>query len=219
MAQLFQKCFKNECLEVCKLISISDSDSGNIVQVCNSDEEKFIVKWNKYHNNISEFKYEVRIQKAAYELDIAPRILQVYEQKSEKSRGGYIYIFMSDLISLGYKSISEYFGTFNNKGQQIGFKQNKEKVDIPMIIIKKIAHALKKLHSIGISYGLHPGNVFTNGDKIMFLDFGLSEIYTNKDLAWKNEKYTTTRKFITSLGTQTLHLIPNNWKDIKTLCK
>jgi serine/threonine protein kinase len=218
-----KKCFRNECLEVTKLISVSDSVSafGNIVQVKNNEGETFIVKWNRYRDNVSEFKYEVRIQKVAYTLGIAPQILQVYEQKSERSRGGYIYIFMTDLIRLGYKSISQYFGTFNKRGEQTGFKKIRgERGDIPQIIIVKIAEALKKLHSVGIAHkDLHPGNVFTNGDRIVFIDFGLSEMYGNKEDAWRSEKYATTRKFITSFGTQTLHLIPNNWKDIKTLSK
>ena len=91
---------------------------------------------------------------------------------------------------------------------------------MPESIIRKIADALKKLHSIGVAHkDLHPGNVFTNGEKVMFIDFGLSEMYGNKDDAWKSEKYASTRYFVTSFGTQTLHLTPNNWKEIKQLCK
>jgi predicted Ser/Thr protein kinase len=217
-----KKCFRNECLEVSKLISISDATSayGNIVQVTNSGNETFIVKWNRYRNNIDEFKYEVRIQKAAYTIGIAPKILQIYEQKSKNSSGGYIYMFMTDLIVLGYKSISEYFGVFN-KGIQVGFKKNKtEKLnDVPSIIIEKIAESLKKLHSIGIAHrDLHPGNVFTNGKNIIFIDFGLSKKYSSREEAHRNEKYSSTRKLVSSEGTYE-KLIPNNWKNIKKLCE
>jgi hypothetical protein len=216
-----KKCFQNECLEVTKLISISNETSafGNIVQVMNSKNESFIVKWNRYRNSVNEFKYEIRIQNAAYTLGLAPKIIQVYEQKSQKSSGGYIYIFMTDLFVLGYKSISEYFGIFK-KGKLVGFKKIKnEKNDIPNFIIVKIAESLKKLHSIGIIHGdLHPGNVFTDGKNIKFIDFGLSKKYANKDDAYKNEKYSSTKYLLTSEGTYD-KLIPNNWKYIHTLCK
>ncbi len=217
-----KKCFRNKCLDVIKLISVSDETSsfGNIVQVSNDGNETYIVKWNRYRDTITEFKYEVRIQKATSSLGIAPRILQVYEQKSNLSSGGYVYIFMTDLIKFGYRSISEYFGIYKN-GKQIGFKKYvDERQDLPQSAIVKIANTLKKLHSLGIAHrDLHPGNVFTNGQKIMFIDFGLSEMYANSGEAWRHEKYATTRKFITSEGTYYTNLIPNNWKDIKILSK
>lgn len=215
-----KKCFKNECLDVTKLISISNI-GGNIVQVRNSDGDTYVVKWNKYKNNISEFKNEVRIQKKASELKIAPQVLQIYEQKSEKYSGGYIYMFMTDLVKLRYKTISEYFGTFNNKGQQTGFKKLKnEDNDLPDKMVRKIAEAVKKLHSLGIAHrNLHPGNIFTNGENIVFNNFGLSEMYDSKEEAWLNEKYSTNQKFITSYGVKNEHFIPNNWKNIKILSK
>jgi len=218
-----KKCFNNECLEVTKLISVSEDTSffGNIVQVLNKNGETYVVKWNRYRDNVNEFKYEVRIQKAASTLGIAPQILQVYEQQSERSSGGYIYIFMTDLLKAGYKSISDFFGIYDRKGRQIGFKKYQgETHDIPQLAIVEIAKALKKLHAIGIAHkDLHPGNVFTNGQRIVFIDFGFSEMYANVGDAWRHEKYATTRKFVTSGGTQNTHLIPNNWKDIKTLSK
>ncbi len=217
-----KKCFRNKCLEVTKLISVSDETStmGNIVQVANDDNETYIVKWNRYRDTVAEFKYEVRIQKAAFSLGIAPQILQVYEQESERSSGGYIYIFMTDLIKLGYKSISEFFGIFKN-GKQVGFKKyTGEKDDIPRLAIIEIAKTLKKLHSIGIAHkDLHPGNVFTNGRKIMLIDFGLSEMYANSGDAWRHEHFSSTRHFVSDEGTPFTHLLPNNWKDIKALSK
>lgn len=216
-----KKCFRNECLEVSKLISVSDETSsfGNIVQVSNG-EETYIVKWNRYRDTVAEFKTEVRMQRAAYTLGIAPQILQIYEQRSTKSSGGYIYIFMTDLIAAGYKSISEFFGVYRN-GKQIGFKKYAgEPGDLPRLAIVEIAKALKKLHSVGIAHrDLHPGNVFTNGKRIVFIDFGLSKHYSDAGDAWRHEKYATTRSFVTSEGTHYTNLIPNNWKDIKTLSK
>lgn len=222
-----KKCFKNRCLEVMKLVSVSDETStmGNIVQVSDGDngyvdEETYIVKWNRYRDTVAEFKYEVRIQKIAFSLGIAPKILQVYEQESETSSGGYIYIFMTDLIKLGYKSVSEFFGVFRN-GKQIGFKKYAgETNDIPQLAIVEIAKTLKKLHAVGVSHkDLHPGNVFTNGNKIMLIDFGLSEMYANFGDAWRHEHFSSTRHFISDDGTPFTHLLPNNWKHIKSLSK
>jgi len=218
-----KKCFKNECLDVTDLISVSDDTStfGNIVRVKESSRQTYIVKWNRYRSNVNEFKYEVRIQKAAYTKGIAPEILQVYEQKSERSSGGYIYLFMTDLISRGYQSIPKLFGTFDRQGRQTGFKKiKKERGDIPEIVVYKIAEALKKLHSMGIAHrDLHPGNVFynINLEKVMFIDFGLSEMYASPLDAYNNEKYSSTRQFVTSEGTHYTYKIPNNWKLIKIL--
>ncbi len=218
-----KKCFKNKCLEVSKLISISNETSsfGNIVQVKDDNDETYIVKWNRFRNDISEFKYEVRIQQIAYSLGLGPKILQVYEQKSQVSSGGYIYIFMTDLIKLGYKSISEYFGLFNKQKKQIGWRKiKKEQYDgIPKLIIIEIAKTLKKLHSVGIAHrDLHPGNVFTNGSKIMLIDFGLSKKYNNSKDAWSYEKFSNNRKFWSDLYTNE-QMIPSNWEEIKNLSK
>lgn len=216
-----KKCFRGRCLDVIKLISVSDQTSsfGNIVEVSNGEEE-YIVKWNRYRSDVSEFKNEVKIQRAAYTLGVGPKILQIYEQKSTKSRGGYIYIFMEDLISKGYRSISEYYGKYS-KGKQVGFRKSKYEVDdIPRTIIVDISRKLKRLHTLGIAHrDLHPGNVFTNGQDVIFIDYGLSKHYADAGEAWRNEKYSTTRTFITSEGTHYTNLIPNNWKDIKKLTK
>ena len=126
-----KKCYKNECLDVIDLIQTSDTSStfGNIVRVRDNSSNTYIVKWNRYRNNIKEFKYEVRIQKAAFSIGIAPEIFQVYEQKYKTA--GYIYIFMADLIKAGYESIAKLYGVYNSKGQQTGFKKlKKENVEI-----------------------------------------------------------------------------------------
>lgn len=216
-----KKCFKNECLDLSKLISITFGDLGNIVQVRNSEGDTYIVKWNVYKYDVSEFKMEVKIQKMIHTLGLAPQILQIYEQKISKSKGGYVYMFMTDIVKLGYKSISEYFGTFNNKGQQTGFKKMQNEInDIPEIIIKKIALSLKKIHSIGVTHGeVTPANVFTNGNNILFMDFGSSELFGNSENAWKYEQYSTIKIYLTAHGVRTKPLIPNNWHEIKRLSK
>ena len=183
-------------------------------------EETYVVKWNRYRDTVAEFKTEVRMQRVAYALGLAPQILQIYEQRSTRSSGGYIYIFMTDLIAAGYKLISEYFGVYQ-RGKQVGFKKYAgEPKDLPHLAIVEIAKALKKLHAAGIAHrDLHPGNVFTNGRRIVFIDFGLSKHYSDPGDAWRHEKYATTRRFVTSEGTHYTNLIPNNWKDIKQLSK
>jgi hypothetical protein len=212
-----KKCFKNKCLDVIKFVSVSNQPNnvvGNIVEVSNGQGETYFVKWNRYKCKISEFKYEVRVQKAAHLLGLAPQILQIYEQEEEQ----YVYIFMTDLIRLGYRSITEYFGLFKD-GKQIGFKSYSGPTNvIPQVIIIEIANALKKLHSVGIAHGnVYPGNVFTDGKKIVFIEYGRSEMYPSAEDAWKNEKFSSFNSFITSNGTQFVHLIPINWKDIKQL--
>jgi len=213
-----KKCYRNECLDVIDLISTSDTSStfGNIVRVRDNHNHTYVVKWNRYRNNINEFKYEVRIQKAAFTIGVAPEIFQVYEQKYKTA--GYIYIFMADLIRAGYESIAKLYGVYNSKHVQTGFKKLKkgELGDIPEATIEKIAEAVKKLHTIRVAHGdIHTGNVFYNPitKKVLLIDFGLSEMYATSEDAWKYEEYYGSKKYVNS------HLVPNNWKRIRELSR
>lgn len=206
-----KKCFKNKCLEVNAVISMSDEVSGygNVVRVNDPETDRnFIVKWNRYRRDLDDFKREVRIQNLAYSYGLAPRIIQFYRQNSSKhsEENGYIYIFMEDLISKGYDTIPNIYGRFKN-GKQIGYQGKKNR--IPGNVINEITKAMQKLHTIGISHrDVHPGNVFYNKveNKVIFIDFGQSEIHNTPFKALEEE-------FILSHITDRA-IFPSNWTDI-----
>jgi len=186
-----KKCFRNKCLDVLKWILVSPEPNlyGNIVEV-KGNGETYIVKWNKYEKNIDEFKEEIIIHNEAAKLGVAPKLLQVYEDESLN----YIYIFMEDILSNGYLTILDYY-----------------KNNIPTRAYEQVAGAIRKLHNIGIAnMAIYPGNVFTNGKNVMFLDYSLSKTFKKPS---EHEKYKTYRKFINSKEVEYKQPEVKNWSN------
>ena len=218
------KCYQDKCMKVIKIISGSDEDSayGNVVEVGN-DQESFIVKWNRYRDeeDIIDIKKELRLQNAAWTLGLSPKIIQIYEQPYKD--GSYVYIFMNDLVIMGYKTISEIYGLFKGSNKITDFKepdriQNgfKNNGFIPESVLINISRALLKLHTLGIAHkDLHPCNVFYNPytKDVKIIDFGLSEMYPSYESAYNNENFT----FSSWKGVDYDTKIPKNWSLLSEL--
>jgi len=176
------KCFEDYCFPITKVLS-GNNHFGYVV-IVDTDKGKYVVKWNIRKKDVN-MKKEVKFQKEAHRLGLAPKIITYYRTKNN------FYIYMENLADKGYKSISELY-----------------KKKVPVHVLKKIVKRLCKLHRNGIAHGdIHSENVFYNSKKkkIMFIDFGMSKHYKSEKLARKKENVYSEYESDPSSG------IPENW--------
>ncbi len=169
------KCYKNKCYKVTKILSGPNNFSGNVVEIQMNDKS-YIVKWNKYKENKYEMIKEIKFQNIIYTLGLAPKIETYYEDKD------HIYIFMENLLNKGYQSLGDLY----KRKVQVNLFYKK----IPENILKIIGNHVKILHEHSISHGdLHFLNIFYNPEtkSVKFIDFGYSNFHLNKNLAKINE--------------------------------
>ena len=94
-----------------------------------------------------------------------------------------LYIFMNDLIAMGYKTISELYGRFKN-GRPKGFKNHGK---ISEEVLSNIAVALFRLHSMGISHkDLHPSNVFYDPEREKAIVFAP---ISDTEMSWQSRDF------------------------------
>jgi serine/threonine protein kinase len=173
-------CNYNKCQSVVKKVS-GDANAFGDVYVLKNDN---IAKVNKIRVRSVNISNEIRIQRIAAKHDLAPKIYEYYRASGTDK----YYIIMENLMSKGYDTFHNVF-----HGRVV-----------PLKAILELRKKIKMLHKLGIAHrDLHQHNIFYNRtlNKILFIDFGLSKLYTHEDpkgpeaLAILNEKWSKFRNF------------------------
>jgi len=173
------KCFNNKCYDIDEIIS-SDKDisfAGNVVRII-IKSKSYIVKWNRNPLDKESMINEINIQNKISNIDLAPKIHSFYEDTS------HFFIFMDDLIELGYDTIGSLYKYKNP--EKSGFRQLDTKV------VNAITSAFEKLHFLKIAHkDAHAYNIFYNKETndVKFIDFGTSKEYETTKEALINEQF------------------------------
>lgn len=173
------KCFNNKCYNIDKIISANKdiSFAGNVVRII-IKSKSYIVKWNRDPLTKESMINEINIQNKISDIGLAPKIYSFYEDAS------HFFIFMDDLIELGYDTIASLYKYKNP--EKSGFRQLDSKV------VNAITSAFEKLHILKIAHrDAHAYNIFYNKElnDIKFIDFGTSKEYETTKEALTNEQF------------------------------
>ncbi len=150
--------------------------------------ENFVVKWNKWLNK-KFYNLLVREEKILRDIneysDLGPKMYMSYSVDNR------YYIFMENLESMGFRSLTYLFDRKNGK-----YTASPKDV-------KNIITSITSLHSMGIAHrDLHCGNIFycLNTSRVKFIDFEYStDLFENLDIELTEDTSQDHVGYLTSL--------------------